>query len=124
MVAPMEEKIGCGVLLPELGGWIVVFASEGALLGVIGTGVPGEVTSAAPIPGSVMPSEPSVGLGVAAELSPLETATPSCPLRAWPSDSPAIPYTFPLPRPRMGASRPLNSGWLQSIPLFQALSLF
>src|SRR5271166_71477 len=109
MVAPMAEKMGCGGLLPELRGWTLVIASEGLFLGVIGKGTPGEVTSAAPIPGSVIPSDPRVGLGVAAELSPLETATPSCPFRAWPSESPAIPTRLLKTRRRVGASHPLQS---------------
>src|SRR5271167_3541177 len=91
MVAPIEEKIGCGGLLPELRGWTVVIASEASLFGVIGAATPGDVASTGPTPGLVMPSDPSAGLGVAAELSPLETATPSCPFRALSSESPAIP---------------------------------
>src|SRR5271165_2900147 len=123
MVAPMAEKMGCGGLLPEFGGWIMVFASEASLWGGSGTAMPGEVTSAAPIPGSVMPSDPSVGLGVAAELSPLETATPSCPLRAWPSDSPAIPTLLLRQDAALRTSHPLQSQMVTEYTFTSALSL-
>src|SRR5271166_6380891 len=97
-VAPMEEKMGCGGLpLPEARGSAMVMASEGSLLGVGDATVPGKVTSEELAPSWVIASDPSAGLGVAAELSPLDTATPSCALRAAPSGSPAIPCTSPGP---------------------------
>src|SRR5208337_894324 len=82
-VAPMAEKIGWEGL-PLLGARspAMVTASEEALGGVVGRGDSGKVTcSGRKPPGPVKPSEPSAGLGVAAELSPLETAIPSCALR-------------------------------------------
>src|SRR5271165_5828854 len=96
MVAPMAEKIGWEGL-PLLGprSPAMVAASEGSLFGVVGSAVPGEVTSAACKPGSVKPSEPSAGLGVAAELSPLDTAIPSRAFRAASSGFPAIYSAVP-----------------------------
>src|SRR5271165_4160370 len=72
-------------------------ASEVLPFGLVGPAVPGDVTSAKLTPGSVIPSEPRAGFGVAAELSPLDTAIPSCALRAAPSGSPAISCTSPGP---------------------------
>src|SRR5664279_386485 len=104
-VAPMCEKMGFGLELSpdELPVPTMVAASEGPLLGAEdetrprgvdgGAAVPGKVTSAASTPGRVIPSESRAGLGVGAELSPLDTAIPSCARRAAPSLSPAI-YPF------------------------------
>src|SRR6516164_6805913 len=96
----MCEKMGCGgdpdpdkPPVPTM-----VAASEGSLLRPEAetvsfdgdSPVPGKVTSVVSIPGRVAPSGLSAGLGVAEELSPLDTAIPSCARRAAPSLSPAM----------------------------------
>src|ERR1035441_4260732 len=88
IVAPICEKMGFGLELSpdELPAPTMVAASEGPLLGAEdetrplgvdgGAAVPGKVTSAASTPARVIPSESRAGLGVGAELSPLDTAIP------------------------------------------------
>src|SRR5271166_684577 len=96
-------------------------ASEVLPFGLVGPAVPGEVTSAELIPGSVIPSEPRAGFGVAAELSPLDTAIPSCALRAAPSVSPAISYTS-LGRAPGGGEPPLQSPIVTEYTLIPSFS--
>src|SRR5271170_5171256 len=101
----MCEKMGCGgdPDPDKLPAPTMVSASEGSLLGREDETLPfdsdppapGKVTSEASTPGRAAPSELSAGLGVAEELSPLDTAIPSCARRAPPSLSPAM---SPLPR--------------------------
>src|SRR5271166_721422 len=121
-VAPMEEKMGCGGLPPpEARGSAIVMASEGSLLGVGDATVPGKVTSEESTPGWVIASDPSASLGVAADLSPLDTATPSCALRAAPSGSPAISYTSPG-RATCGGEPPLPCPIITKYTLIPGIS--
>src|SRR5271157_2470133 len=112
----MEEKMGCGELpAPEdPRGSAIVMASDESLLGVSGVPVPGEVASGELTPGLVIASGLSAGFGAAAELSPLDTATPSGAFRVASFESPAIPYTSPGKDPRVEEAPPLRAGCLQS----------
>ena len=86
--------MGCGVLpAPEARGSAMVMASEESVFGMGNAPAPGEVASRELTPGSVIASGLSAGLGIAAELSPLDTAMPSCAFRAASFESPAISYT-------------------------------
>src|ERR1039458_7942884 len=76
-----------------------------------------KIASAPSMPERVIPSEPSAGLGVAAELSPLDTTVPSCALRAAPSLSSAI-VTFARSKVNFGRGSPHLSRMATSIALF------
>jgi hypothetical protein len=118
----MAAKIGLGE--PELAsrpffvGTIVASLEESRLTGAgdaPGFAGPGEAGSAMVMsgigtPAAVIASESSAGCGMAAELSPLETAVPSCALRDARSASSAMFSTVRLAGPDLAANAAEVSG--------------
>lgn len=129
-MAPIWEKMGCGgepeLLGRELPASARVAASEASLCGTFNEGCATALAREPALdskstPGRVAASGLSAGLGVGAELSPLDTATPSGARRAAPSKSDANSPYLPQGRAQEGAV-PLEPAYLESIPLIACLA--